>query len=105
MIILTMFSTHLMKEAPPTRAERLGYQPRQAAGYLGPGKVIVVEALDSWDDEGPSHPAVICRISHLYAGVATVRSFRVRQEFLLTADDIPSRGIPMQQKKSLSSPG
>lgn len=51
--------------APPTRAESLGHQPRQAAGDLGPGKVIVIEALDGRDDEGPSHPSVVCRISHL----------------------------------------
>lgn len=55
-------------EAPPTRSERLGHQPRQAAGDLGPGEVVVVEALDGGDDEGPSHPPeddVLRRISHL----------------------------------------
>lgn len=54
-----------IKETPPTRAERLGHQPRQAAGDLGPGEVVVIEALDGRDDEGPPHPSVICRISHL----------------------------------------
>lgn len=63
------FSTYLAQnenaqEAPPTRAERFGHQPRQAAGDLGSGEVVVVEALDGGDDEGPSHPSAICRISH-----------------------------------------
>lgn len=61
-------SSKLVKDGPeaaPTRAESLGHQPRQAAGDLGPGEVIVIEALDGRDDEGPSHPSVICRISHL----------------------------------------
>lgn len=103
-----MFSTILIQkinfkkwerrsEAPPTRAESLGHQPRQAAWYLGPGEVVVIEALDGRDDEGPSHPSVICRISHCF----TVRDpllycccWRLsQQEFLLTADNIPSRGI------------
>ena len=57
------------EEAPPTRAESLGHKPRQAAGDLGPGEVVVVEALDGGDDEGPSHPSVVCRISHLLLGV------------------------------------
>lgn len=51
-------------EAPPTRAKSLGHQPRQTAWDLGPGEVVVVEAPDGRDDEGPSHPSVICRISH-----------------------------------------
>lgn len=57
----------------------------------------MIEALDGRDDEGPSHPSVICRISHCF----TVRDpllycccWRLSlQEFLLTADNIPSRGI------------
>lgn len=51
--------------AGPTGAERLGHQPGQAAGDLGPGEVVVVEAPDGRDDEGPSHPSVIRSISHL----------------------------------------
>lgn len=93
-----------LKEAPPTRAERLGHQPRQAAGNLGSGEVIVVEALDGGDDEGPSHPPVICRISHLQPCGAPLCSWRFTQprEFLLT-DDIPHEGIQRSSggKKSL----
>lgn len=65
---IVLRSSELVKdgqEAAPTRAESLGHQPRQAAGDLGPGEIIVIEALDGRDDEGPSHPSVICRISHL----------------------------------------
>lgn len=54
-------------EAEPTRAERLGHQPGQAAGDLGPGEVVVVEAPDGRDDEGPSHPPFIRSISHLFS--------------------------------------
>lgn len=88
------------KEAPPTRAERLGHQPRQAAGNLGSGEVIMVEALDGGDDEGPSHPPVICRISHLQP----LCSWRFDQprEFLLTADDIPHGGIKHSREKNPS---
>lgn len=94
----------LEKEAPPTRTERLGHQPRQAAGNLGPGEVIMVEALDGGDDEGPSHPPVICRVSHLQPRRAPLCSWRFTQprEFLLTADDIPHGGIQRSRgKKSL----
>lgn len=100
----------------PTRAERLCHQPRQAAGDLGPGEVVVVEAPDGRDDEGPSHPSVIRRISHLrtlsghrcarahaHTDTHTLASRRIGQppqEFLRTADDIPSRGIRCSKKKS-----
>lgn len=95
---LARFSIYfrLQKKAPPTRTERLGHQPRQAAGNLGSGEVIMVEALDGGDDEGPSHPAVIRRVSHLRARRAPpLCSWRFTQprEFLLTADDIPHGGI------------
>lgn len=53
-------------EAEPTGAERLGHQPGQAAGDLGPGEIVVVEASDGRDDEGPSHPPLIRSISHLF---------------------------------------
>lgn len=55
--------SHLAAE--PTGAERLGHQPGQAAGDLGPGEVVVVEAPDGRDDEGPPHPPVLRRIPHL----------------------------------------
>lgn len=70
-MILKIFPLYLIQrwhsyEAPLlTRAESLGHQPRQAAGDLGPGEVVVIEALDGRDDEGPSHPSVIYSISHL----------------------------------------
>lgn len=51
-------------EAGPTRAERLGHQPGKAARDLGPGEVVVVEAPDGRDDEGPPVP-VTRSISHL----------------------------------------
>lgn len=100
--LLAPFSIYfrLQKKAPPTRTERLGHQPRQAAGNLGSGKVVMVEALDGGDDEGPSHPAVIiCRVSHLQA----LCSWRFTQprEFLLTADDIPHGGIQRSRGKKI----
>lgn len=103
MVPSALFSIYLrpLKEAPPTRAERLGHQPRQAAGNLGSGEVIVVEALDGGDDEGLSHPPVICRISHLQPCGAPLCSWRFTQprEFLLTADDIPHEGIQRSSGK------
>lgn len=67
MVPSALFSIYfrLEKKAPPTRTERFGHQPRQAAGNLGSGEVIMVEALDGGDDEGLSHPPVIYRVSHL----------------------------------------
>lgn len=61
--VMSVDERHL--EAEPTGAERLGDQPGQAAGDLGPGEVVMVEAPDGRDDEGPSHPLVIRSISHL----------------------------------------
>lgn len=61
--VMSVDERHL--EAEPTGAERLGDQPGQAAGDLGPGEVVMVEAPDGRDDEGPSHPPVIRSISHL----------------------------------------
>lgn len=92
-----------LKEAPPTRAERLGHQPRQAAGNLGSGEVIMVEALDGGDDEGPSHLPVICRISHLQPRGAPLCSWRFAQprEFLLTENDIPHGGIQRSRGKKI----
>lgn len=64
----------------------------------------MVEALDGGDDEGPSHPAVICRVSHLQArGAPPLCSWRFTQprEFLLTADDIPHGGIQRGRGKKI----
>lgn len=98
--LLSIYFT-LEKEVPPTRTERLGHQPRQAAGNLGSGEVIMVEALDGGDDESPPHPAVICRVPHLQPRGAPLCSWRVTQprEFLLTADDIPHGGIQRSREQ------
>lgn len=77
----------------PTRAERLGHQPRQAAGDLGPGEVVVVEAPDGRDDEGPSHPSVIRRISHLRT-LSGPRCARAHTHTRGPEDRAASSGIP-----------
>lgn len=67
----------------------------------------MIEALDGRDDEGPSHPSVVCRISHLFSLRIPLRcSWRISQpeEFLPTADDIPSRGIQCSKKKKKIPP-
>lgn len=105
-----LFSSPLLwikstEEAPPTRAESLGHQPRQAAGDLGPGEVVVVEALDGRDDKRASHPSVLCCISHRPSvRRCPFRCWRLSQEeLLLNADDIPSRGI-QRSKKNKKNP-
>jgi len=71
----------------------------------------VVEALDRRDDEGPTHPCVFCRISHVLslsislALSLSLGSWRISQpeELLLTADDIPSERNSMQRNFPFSS--
>lgn len=93
------------KEAPPTRTERLGHQPRQAAGNLGSGEVVMVEAPDGGDEEGPSHGPVVGRVPHLQPRGAALcsRSLAQPREILPTADDIPLGGIQRSRGKKKKS--